>query len=563
MFPLNFKKKKKWAEEVETYEIFLDAQNLPKFNAQQMEGRIEKPIAKSSLILLSVFFLLIGLVFVGRVGLLQIAKGKAYSSLSERNTLDQELIFAERGLVYDRNNVPLIWNEENTSGDFARRAYIKSPGFGHILGFVGYPAKDQSGYYWQEEFVGKDGIEKEFNDQLKGENGLKIFEVNVKGEVQSENVIEPPTYGDSLNLSIDSKVQTKLYEYLREFSSNYSFEGGSGVIMDVANGELLALVNYPEYDSEIMSSKLDQEAIKGYLADKRKPFLNRAVSGLYTPGSIVKPFVAIAALNEKIIDPLKKILSIGYIEIPNPYFPEKKSVFKDWKAHGWIDMRQALAQSSDVYFYEVGGGFDEQRGLGIGNINKYSKLFGLDEETGIDLPAENFGTIPTPEWKQIHFPDDPWRIGDTYNTAIGQYGFQVTLLEMTRAAASIANSGLIFSPHLLVNESYAPTPTRKLDIPEEYFQIVREGMRQAVTEGTASRLNLPFVKVAAKTGTAQLGLAKDRVNSWVIGLFPYDNPRYAFTVMMENGPVTNTVSTSLVMNQLLTWMNGNTPEYLK
>ncbi len=551
--------------EVEPDEIFLDSKNLPAFNTQQFEGRIEKAISKRNLFFLGLTFCFIGAIFLFRIGVLQVARGEQYFNRSLDNSLDKKLIFPDRGIIYDRNKVPLAWNSKAEDGEeFSHRSYIKDQGFGHLLGYVKYPTKDKSGVYWQKEFIGMDGIEKQYDERLGGTNGLKIFETNVKGQIQSENTVEPPQHGETMILSVDSRIQAKLFEFIKSFSENYFFQGGAGGIMDVNGGELLALANFPEYEPEVLSSGDDRQKINEYLHDKRKPFLNRAVSGLYTPGSIVKPIVALGALNEKIIDPLKKILSIGYIAIPNPYFPEKKSIFKDWKAHGWIDMRQAIAQSSDVYFYEIGGGFENQRGLGISNVEKYAKLFGLDEETGIDLSGENSGTIPTPVWKEIHFPGDPWRIGDTYNTSIGQYGFQTTPIEMLRAVGAIANNGRLLQPHFLTNGDPSKIfLERNVNISKEYFDIVHEGMRLAVTEGTASRLNLPFVKVSGKTGTAQLGVLKDKVNSWVIGFFPSDAPRYAFVIMMENGPATNSTSVSLIMSQLLEWMNLNAPEYLK
>ena len=161
--------------------------------------------------------------------------------------------------------------------------------------------------------------------------------------------------------------------------------------------------------------------INGYINNKNKPFINRAISGLYAPGSVVKPFVALAALSEGIISPEKKIFSAGQISIPNPFFPDKKTIFKDWKAHGWVDMRQALAVSSDVYFYEIGGGFEDVKGLGINKIYEYAKKFGLGEKTGIDLLGEAEGTVPSPAVKEKNNPADPlWRVGDTYISAIGQ-----------------------------------------------------------------------------------------------------------------------------------------------
>jgi penicillin-binding protein 2 len=226
-------------------------------------------------------------------------------------------------------------------------------------------------------------------------------------------------------------------------------------------------------------------------------------------------------------------------------------------------MVEAIAVSCDVYFYEIGGGFENQKGLGIVNIEKYARLFGFGDKTGIDLGDEKQGIIPSPEWKIINFKGDPWRIGDTYHTAIGQYGFQVTPVEIARAVGAIANNGKLLTPHLILNDTEKEKQISVLDLKKEYFDVVHEGMRAAVTYGTAVALNVPYVQVAAKTGTAQLGVAKNKVNSWVIGFFPYENPKYAFAIMMEAGPSTNGVGASSIMRQLLDWMSINTPEYFK
>ena len=562
-----FKKKRKWDHEIEPDEIFLDSQNIPQFNTQQLEGRFEKPISKRTIAWLGVFLILIGLIFSWRLGFVQIARGEAYFDQAEKNSLSKEPIFSERGVIYDRNDVELAWNIEGQNGDsFPHRSYIDVSGLGHILGFVSYPSKDSAGFYWQEELVGKDGVELSYDELLSGENGLKIIETNVFGEIQSENVVEPANHGENIILSIDSRVQNKLFESIASLAKRTPFTGGAGIILDVNTGEILALTNFPEYDPEILSSGKETEVIARYVSSEKKPFLNRAVVGLYTPGSTVKPFLAIGALNEGVISPNKKILSTGSISIPNPYFPDQESVFKDWKAHGWVDMIRALAVSSNVYFYEIGGGYENQRGLGIANIEKYVRLFGLGDKTGVDLYEEVESVIPNPEWKARIFDGDPWRIGDTYNTAIGQYGFQVTPLQLTRAMAAIANYGTLVTPHLVRSSQGGdlglPT-SESMDINEEYFTVVHKGLRQAVTQGTGRALYIPGVKVAAKTGTAQIGTSRRYVNSWVTGFFPYENPRFAFTVLMERGPASNTTGAVYVMRDLFDWMVQNTPEYLE
>ena len=320
------------------------------------------------------------------------------------------------------------------------------------------------------------------------------------------------------------------------------------------------MTSYPEYDPETMMSG-DEEEIKQYATDTRTPYLNRTLAGQYTPGSIVKPFMALAALTEGIVRPETTFLSTGALRLANPYQPGQFSVFTDWRAHGLVDLRRALAVSSNVYFYYIGGGFGGQEGLGITRINEYMRMFGFGMPTNIALEGELTGIIPSPEWKEENFPNDPdWRIGDTYNTSIGQYGFQVTPLQMVRAVAAIANGGLLLTPR--IETKHTQYGARQLPIPEEHFRVVRAGMRDAAHEGTARGLDVPYMHVAGKTGTAEVGVAKQYVNSWVVGFFPYENPRYAFAVLMEHGPVKNLIGGTYVMRQFFDWMHLHTPEYV-
>lgn len=558
---------KNWNKEIAPDEIFLDSKNLPEFNTQQFEGKIEKAIGRHVIALLGIFFIVVGFLFVGRVWFLQIAQGDVYVKRSENNRLEHIPIFAKRGIIYDRNKKELAWNSFEEGSDTSKRSYIQEDGFGHLLGYVSYPSKDSKGFFYQEEFVGKNGVEKIYNDLLSGENGIKLIEVNALGKVQSESSMQPPADGKDIFLSIDSRVQAKVYEIIKQTAADRGFTGGAGVVMDVTNGEILALTSVPEYSPAILSDGGDSAKIAEYVASEKKPFLDRAVGGLYTPGSIVKPFVALGALNEKIIDPEKKILSTGSISIQNPYFPDIKSVFMDWRPQGWVNMREALGVSSDVYFYEIGGGFEDQKGLGIYNIDKYMRMFGMSAKTGIDLPGEEEGTIPSPEWKAKNFNGEAWRIGDTYHTAIGQYGFQVTPIQMVRAVAAIARGGVLLTPHVFSHSSgstpLAQSQASVIDMNQDYFTVVREGMRKVVLGGTGSALNTPNVSVAGKTGTAELGTLKKFVNSWVVGFFPYEHPRYAFAVVMEHGPHDNLVGAPYVMRTLLDWMAVTTPEYLR
>lgn len=559
-----FKKKRKSAE-IHPEDIFIDATNLPEFNTHQMEGHFEKPLSRRAVVSLAVVCFLVGIIFLSRLFTLQITAGTAYAEESEENRLAHELIFTDRGIITDRNGTPLAWNtapepSENRKS-FSRRTYRDQHGIAHLLGYVSYPKKDTSGFYYQTDTIGTEGVEAYYDSIIGGKNGLKITEQNAVGEKVSESVIYAPKDGAELALSIDTRLQEKLYKEMEAVSLSHGFRGGAGVLLDVSDGSVLAAVNYPEYDANILVSGENSNAISAYVNDPRKPFLNRAIAGLYTPGSIVKPFIAIAALAESIITPEKKIESTGSISLPHPYYPDKFSVFTDWKAHGFVDMRRALAVSSNVYFYEVGGGFGDQPGLGIRRIESYLRRFGIGDRTNIDLGGEAAGIIPTPEWKEAAFDGEPWRVGDTYLTAIGQYGFQVTPIEMARAVAALANGGTLVTPHF---EKNAVTPSQNLTkgISPEAFDVVREGMREAVLSGTARGLNIPAVTIAAKTGTAERG-DKSFVNSWIIGFYPYEKPRYAFAIVMERGERDNLIGALFVMRNLLEWMAVETPEYLK
>lgn len=576
--------------EINLDEILLDAKNLPEFNVHQMEGRIERPISKWAVRSLGIVFFFVAAIFSSRAAVLQIVHGDTYRAKADANHLDSVPIFSQRGIIYDRTGTELAWNtapelanhlwfgsmltagtagatdeHATTSETYLSepylRSYIRKAGFGHLLGYVSYPLKDSKGLYYQNEFQGKAGIEGLFDKELNGANGTRLTETDALGNIAGESVIEPPKDGSSIILSIDAGVQSTLSDAIASLADNSGFVGGGGVIMDVRTGEILALTSYPEYDSQVLSLGDDVNKIRGYMTGVNKPLLNRVLSGLYTPGSIVKPFIALGALEEGVIDPNKKILSTGSISIPNPYDAAQSTVFRDWRAHGWVDMRQALAVSSDVYFYEVGGGYkNEQKGLGIANIKKYSELFGLGTTTGIILGNEATGVIPDPQWKAANFNGEPWRLGDTYHTAVGQYGFQVTPIQVVRAVAALANNGTLLVPQIL--KGAPPEITSTISLHQENFQIVKEGMREGVVSGTAAALVFPDVAVAAKTGTAELGVAKQYVNSWTTGFFPYENPQYAFAVVMERGPVANTVGASFIMRQVIDWMRTNRPEYV-
>jgi penicillin-binding protein 2 len=553
-----FKRKKK-IYEIEPEEILLDSQNISNLDLSRFHGKLERPIDKRTFVFLSIFFAILLFMFILRLWNLQIVNGEEMLERSEDNRLNHEIIFPQRGVIYDRNGVELAWNENSTSTDFSLRRYSDEySGSSHVLGYVKPPQKDSSGFYFQEKFIGLDGVEDMYSEKLDGELGLSLIETNALMEVQSHNVIQSPEDGEDIHLSIDARVSNQLYKSMEDLSQRVGFSGGASVMMDIETGEIIALSSFPEYSSQVMFDG-DSEEIDRFNSDKRQPFLNRAISGLYTPGSIIKPYIAMAALNENIIDPKKNILSTSHISIPNPYNPELPTIFHDWKAHGLVDMVKALSVSSNIYFFSVGGGYGDQKGLGISKIEKYVKDFGIGNVAGIDLPGEVLGVVPNPSWKRENFEDGTWRLGDTYNTSIGQYGFQVTPIQMVRAVSAIANNGLLVTPTVLLEK---PLETVSVgNLAEEDFNIIRQGMRQGVISGTAAGLNVPYVNFAIKTGTAELGFRKELVNSWVTGFFPHENPKYAFATVMEKGPVNNLIGSLFVMREVFDWMSLNTPEY--
>lgn len=540
-------------------DIFLDASNRAGLDPLQLEGRIERPVPQGAVRAVGAVFVLTILVFTAQALNLQIVQGETYADISRNNRIDRSVLFADRGVIYDRNHVELAWNAVASSTEaFAERAYIAKPGFSHVLGFVQYPKADSKGEWWREEYTGMAGVERIFDDRLKGDNGSSMAETNARGGLVREDIVDPPRVGESLHLSIDADVQAELARLLQTHADTQGFIGGAAAIMDVHTGELLALTSFPEYDNAAFA-RGDSNVVADANTNATTPLLNRAVAGLYTPGSIVKPFFAAAALEEDIISPDKAILSTGSISIPNPYDASKPSIFRDWKAHGYTDMRRALAVSSDVYFYAIGGGYQDQAGLGIARIDEYAKKFGLGELTGIVFQSEVEGVIPTPEWKEEVFNGDPWRLGDTYNTAIGQYGFQITPIQAVRAIAAVANDGELLTPHIEHGER---SDGDSIGLERGHLQIVREGMRAAVTDGgTAAALNMPGIEVAGKTGTAQVGARNEYMNSWVVGFWPYQNPKYAFAVVLEKAPANTLSGAAPAMSNFFRWLRDTKPEY--
>ena len=563
-----FKRKKKSSFDIDT--IFLDNANIPVFDLKQKEGSIEQTISRSTIALILGIGSLFLLFIMVKSFHLQIIKGSQYTNRSENNRLNEIPLFARRGVIEDRNGEQLAWNAldkedisyTDTLEYIPDRLYTNKLGMGHVIGYVSYPKKDNNGNYWQTSFIGKDGIEKLYDKNLSGENGARLIEVDVTGKILSTALARNPTVGQKITLTIDSRMSDALYRSMASLASGMGYRGGGAVIMDARNGDILAMTSYPEYNSNTLSKGTDKEKISSYFSSKNSVFLNKVFQGAYAPGSIVKPFIALKALGLGVISPEVSILSTGTLSVPNPYNPSKPTIFKDWKAHGYTNMKEAIAVSSDVYFYQIGGGYGSQKGIGITEINNVAKSFGIAQKTGIVFPGEVEGIVPNPTWKEKFFKGDPWRLGDTYNSSIGQYGWQVTPLQMARAVSGIVTGGMLPHPRISYNEKIETT---KIDtqFTQSQYKVIEDGMRLTVTNGTATVLNIPEMDMAVKTGTAQTGVGNSRINSWVVGFFPYDKPKYAFAVMMEGAPSNASQSASFVMRDFFQILAMENPEVLK
>jgi penicillin-binding protein 2 len=285
------------------------------------------------------------------------------------------------------------------------------------------------------------------------------------------------------------------------------------------------------------------------IKNPQKPLFNRAISGAYSPGSTIKPFVAMAAMREGLVGPDDTVYSKGYIELPNPFVPDKPSRFLDWKAHGVVDMRSAIARSSNVYFYAIGGGFENIKGLGITKLRQYWDLFGFGKTTGIDAPQEDVGFLPGPEEKEAR-THQPWRIGDTYNVSIGQGDLLVSPVQLLNAISSIAANGIMYSPSLVsriepMSRPGSATSTSPLIVHHDQLldysdwkaelEQAQLGMRDAVRKdyGTANLLSSLRFPTAGKTGSAQIQ-NNTKTNAFFVGYGPFENPSISILVLIEN-----------------------------
>lgn len=460
----------------------------------------------------------------------QSAKSLDAYLLKENITQEQALILAER-----QTDLPGIFVEKT-----AIRNYSDGMIFSHMIGYDGKITREEMAEkrdegYLMTDYIGKNGLEKEYEKDLRGTYGSHQVEIDSKGNIKREIGNINPKPGSNLILNVDEELQKKIYDSLLGILEKTETKTAAAVAIDPRNGGILAEVSLPSFDNNDFARGISNDKYKELISDKNLPLFDRSISGEYPPGSTIKPGMAAAALSEGVITPdtiidgLGGILRIGNFS------------FGDWKAHAPSDVRRAIAESNDIFFYTVGGGYGNISGLGIDRMKKYYNLFGFGEKTGIDLGGEAKGLIPDESWKKDRI-GEKWYVGNTYHASIGQGYVTATPLQLANYTAALANGGTLYSPRVVnriekpggQKEFVGPEIIRKNFVDKNVLNVVREGMRQTVVSGTAQTLKDLPVAVAGKTGTAQFG-TEDKTHGWFISFAPYDNPVIAMAVLVEGG----------------------------
>ncbi len=423
------------------------------------------------------------------------------------------------------------------------RSYYDGQALSHILGYMGEVTEEDlaSGEYRNDRLIGKSGVEKYYEKQLRGVEGARQVEVDTIGRVHEILNEKPAIAGDNLVLTVD-------YDLQKYLADNLSDMRASVTVLDIKDNSVLAMFSAPSYDLNEFTPFVTDEDWTALLHDSKKPLLNRNIEGMYPPGSVYKILMAYAGLKENVITPETIFKCFG------SYRLNRNFSYYCWKrsGHGETDLRKALAESCDVYFYNLG------LLLEIDIIEKYSKMFGLGKKTGIDLPNEKTGLFPSREWKQ-RTRNESWYPGETVITSIGQGYMTTTPLQIAVMISGVFNGGNIYQPRIVdkivdaqgkLVEKIEPPLLASYEISPEISSIIMEGLVSAVYEkgGTAPRARNSDVVVGGKTGTAQVVSLKHtedmedeeipehwRDHAWFSGVYPAENPRYAIVTMIENG----------------------------
>lgn len=473
-----------------------------------------------------------------------IESSKSYIYDENNNRVESDRITLLRDISYD-NYYQILSNIDSLKGVYLNveslRNYIEPSSFSNILGYVGDPSYSdiEKGIY-SESQVGKTGVEGYYDEYLRGSEGLSIIEKEVSSGSFTDYKEYESIPGNNLFLTIDSRWQTKLTEIMIDSANEVKAFGSAGVIVNSSTGEIKALVTVPNYDNNLFAKGISSEEYKKLIENPKKPLFNRPISLQLPPGSVMKVIGAVAGLESGVISENDKKLSDRCMDLPgNITFCEA-----DRGYIGWVNIKEALARSSNIYFCQVMQ--DLRKGLGYKYYYDIALNFGLASKTGIDLWGESSGIIPNAEYK-LKAINEPWYIGDECNTVIGQGYVTVTPIQMALVSSAIVNGGKVLEPHILnkvVNQEgeiiydKETKVVRELNVSEKTLDIVIEGLEMGVYAGTAGALKGSEGNPIAKTGSSDAGewingVYYNGAHSWIIGCFDYENEKYCFAIMQQ------------------------------
>ena len=438
-----------------------------------------------------------------------------------------------------------------------KRYYIDGHQFSQVAGYIGKVNKNdlKDEYYYSTDTIGRLGIEAQYEKVLRGEHGRIFF-----GKEKDEDMNKDSVQGSNLVLNIDYDLQKKLYNELYEVLASSGLSRGMAIIQNPQNGAVLAMVSFPSFDNNDFIGGLSDNQFKNLFESKAKPLFNRVISGLYNPGSTIKPFIGMTALQEGVITPQDTIRDCISLVVPNPSDKNSPYVFKNWRQdYGLFNLRRAIAQSCNIFFFTVGGGFGNISGLGAEKIYKYLTAGLANMELGIDLPGEEKGFVPSPDWK-LQTRDENWYQGDTYNISVGQGDLLVTPLWLNSYISAIANGGTIYKPMIAQKvvdgmnndlEIFKEQSLAELPFRDDVIQEMKSDMEETVISGTAGILKDLPVRSGAKTGTAEVIKGKS-INSLFTAFAPFDNPELNITVLIE-GSASNQGLAIRAAHNVLKW----------
>ena len=450
------------------------------------------------------------LFLVSRLFELQIIKGKYFRELSDSNRIKRIKIPSPRGIILARGGETLVGNYENS-----KRNHVLGSAFAHAGGYLGEanegeigkidPKCPEKGPKVLGDFVGRGGLEEEYDCILRGVPGEELIEVDITGKfVRALGKIEP-TPGRDVKTNIDFGLQKKVSEEMTDKKG--------GIIATDSKGEVLAFYSSPSFDPNNVVKSLNDPAL---------PLFNRVIGGMFHPGSVFKPTIAVAALEEKKIDGNYRYLDTGVIKV-NDYSYTNWYFTQYGKTEGEIGLVMAITRSTDTFFYKIG------EILGIEKMVEYADKFGYSEKSGIDIPGELSGLIPTPEWKK-KVKNEAWFLGNTYHFAIGQGDVAVSPIEVNRAIEIVANRGQICQPKIVGTPKCV-----NLNFKKETLGLVRVGMEGVCSEGGTGYTFFDWNShIACKTGTAETN-EDGKTHAWFTLFYPSDFPEITLTVLVEGG----------------------------